>query len=78
MVRKGISLSYVGMVIVWRAEQVEKAESDIATREVGRNTLTRSMLSIIRRIINPHSLHTTTITQSGQGTYNRTHKLRRR
>ena len=29
----------MGMVIVGRAKQLKKAASDIATREVGRNTL---------------------------------------
>jgi hypothetical protein len=33
-------LSYVGMVIVGRAEQYPKAWFDIATTEVGRTTLT--------------------------------------
>ena len=33
--------SYVGMVMVWRTEQYWKAPFDMATREVGRTTLTR-------------------------------------
>lgn len=32
-------ISYVGIIIVGRAEQDEKTLSDIATREVGRTTL---------------------------------------
>ena len=39
-------LSYVGMVIVGRAEQDWKALLDILTREVGRNTLTSLELAI--------------------------------
>ena len=38
----GRRISYVGMIIVGRAEQPSKALFDIATREVGRITLTRS------------------------------------
>ena len=39
----------MGMVIVWRAEQSRKASFDIASREVGSTTLTRSKLPIIKQ-----------------------------
>ena len=35
-------LSYVGIVIVLRTEQDLKAEFEIATRDVGRDTLVRA------------------------------------
>ena len=35
-------ISYVGIIIVRRAEQPEKALFDIVTKEVGRITLTRA------------------------------------
>ena len=37
-------LSYVGIVIVLRTEQNLKAEFEIATRDVGRDTLVRAWL----------------------------------
>ena len=39
-------ISYVGMFIVWRAEQDAKAPSGMATREVGRTTLPRLELAV--------------------------------
>jgi hypothetical protein len=39
------SSTYVGMITVGRAEQTEKAPSDMVTREVGRDKLVRATLS---------------------------------
>ena len=39
------SSTYVGMIIVGRAEQPEKAESDMVTREVDRDRLVRASLT---------------------------------
>ena len=39
------------MIIVWKAEQEKKAESDINTREVGRNTLVNLMFSTAKKNI---------------------------
>ena len=48
------SISYVGMVIVWRAEHLEKVKSNIAAREVGRNTLINFELANIMKISHYH------------------------
>ena len=52
------SSSYVGMITVGRAEQVEKAAYDMVTREVGRDRLVRAQLARIesykrREVNNP-------------------------
>ena len=43
---------YVGIVAVCRAMQYAKAKSDIATREVGKNTLTILVLPITNKPMN--------------------------
>lgn len=53
-------ISYVGIIIVCRAQQALKAESDITNREVGRKTLTKAKLSITKQnkktIVTYHTL----------------------
>ena len=43
-------VAYVGMIIIRRARQETKAESDMASREVGSDTLVRAELSIPKQI----------------------------
>ena len=55
------SISYVGMVIVCRAEHLEKVKSNIAAREVGRNTLINFELANIMKISSYHKPNNLTL-----------------